>query len=398
VKAEKFCRGKIIFDMDGVITSEECYWNAASLTVWELLFSERYLALIPEDDIPPFKIEVTGEEIASVRKAVFQEDRVISFLKSRAVNSNWDLAFLTFSFQLVRLLKGWVETKGIDASLLEIKEALNRGDLQQLSLPCFLRESFTPSFEEILGPWSKDARGEELMEALTAQLPGSCRKAKEIFAPFSPLWEKVRDVFQEWYLGEGNYRSLNQRPPFTPGKKGLIFAERPLLPAEKIKETLEALLEKGWVLGIATGRPFSELYPPLERQGLWPLFDEASIVTFDDVQKAERALKEKGENVFLGKPHPFSFLKAYWGDKCSQQELLSSPLKRPPRGSCWVVGDSIADLMAAKEMGALFIGVLTGHSGAAARDLFEKGEAHAVLPDITFIPSYLDNLPDNINL
>lgn len=32
----------IIFDMDGVITSEENYWDIASLTVFELLYSSAY--------------------------------------------------------------------------------------------------------------------------------------------------------------------------------------------------------------------------------------------------------------------------------------------------------------------------------------------------------------------
>ena len=36
-RLEKF--DKIIFDMDGVITSEYMYWEAAALTVYELLFS-----------------------------------------------------------------------------------------------------------------------------------------------------------------------------------------------------------------------------------------------------------------------------------------------------------------------------------------------------------------------
>ena len=33
---------KIVFDMDGVITSEYDYWEAAALTVYELLYSHKY--------------------------------------------------------------------------------------------------------------------------------------------------------------------------------------------------------------------------------------------------------------------------------------------------------------------------------------------------------------------
>lgn len=388
--AKENSRGKIIFDMDGVITGEECYWNAASLVVWELLYSKRYLGLVPEANIPDFKTNVTGAEIASIRKIVFQEDKVISFLKRRAVNSNWDLAFLTFAYQLVLLLKALAEKGKEGTALLEIKKALETGPLETLSLPSFLPETFRPSFAAILGHWAGEARGEKLLQALSAQLPYSCRKPwEEFFVPFSPLWEKVRDVFQEWYLGEEKYREFYCRQPATLGKRGLIFEEKPILPVEKIKETLEALLNKGWILGIATGRPFNELYPPLECMGIWQLFDRGSIVTFDDVQKAEQALKVEGHTIFLGKPHPFSFLKAYWGEKYKEKELFSPTIKRPPRDRCWVVGDSLADLMAAREMGAFFIGVLSGHSGAAVGSLFEREGARLVLPDITFIPFYL---------
>ena len=32
----------IVFDLDGVITSEEAYWDAAGLTLHELMYSQRY--------------------------------------------------------------------------------------------------------------------------------------------------------------------------------------------------------------------------------------------------------------------------------------------------------------------------------------------------------------------
>jgi beta-phosphoglucomutase-like phosphatase (HAD superfamily) len=35
----------LIFDLDGVITSEMKYWNTARLTVWEIISGDRYLAI-----------------------------------------------------------------------------------------------------------------------------------------------------------------------------------------------------------------------------------------------------------------------------------------------------------------------------------------------------------------
>ena len=42
----------VIFDMDGVITSEEMYWNAAALTVYEYINSSDYFGkstIIPKE-------------------------------------------------------------------------------------------------------------------------------------------------------------------------------------------------------------------------------------------------------------------------------------------------------------------------------------------------------------
>jgi hypothetical protein len=89
---------KIIFDMDGVITSEERYWDAAVLTVWELLFSEKYLGIRPLRGVPAFKTDPSPQEIAAIRQIIFSKDKVISFFKQHAINSNWDIAFLTFAF------------------------------------------------------------------------------------------------------------------------------------------------------------------------------------------------------------------------------------------------------------------------------------------------------------
>ncbi|WP_157057698.1 hypothetical protein [Calditerricola satsumensis] len=90
----------ILFDVDGVLLSEERYFDASALCVWELLGSPQYLGL--DLGFTPAPDEPT---IRRVRRAVFADDRVLSFIKSRGLNSNWDMVFLTFSFQLLLLLE-----------------------------------------------------------------------------------------------------------------------------------------------------------------------------------------------------------------------------------------------------------------------------------------------------
>jgi phosphoglycolate phosphatase-like HAD superfamily hydrolase len=109
------------------------------------------------------------------------------------------------------------------------------------------------------------------------------------------------------------------------------------------------------------------------------------------VSKAEKGLRGcLPQRVSLGKPHPFSFLKSYWGKRYSNSRMFSADGLQPEKGRCWIVGDSMADLLAAREMGAFFIGVLTGHGGADNRGLFVKEGAKAILADMTEIPRFLE--------
>jgi len=386
---------KIIFDMDGVITSEERYWDAAALTAWELLFSVNYLGLKPLATLPPFKTVLSALEIALVRRAVFCEDKVISFFKQQALNSNWDLAFLTFAFQFVSLLcdlasrgiflNGGVEVwgaKGITAAKLSLIRSF---------LPPDERDRWEPSFESVLGSWPQGAKGAGLAAKLCRLLPpryaqilGDCSSTS-----LSPLWKDVREIFQQWYLGEQKFTEIFGRKAGASGKEGLIYREEPIIEAPRLKETLSRLKGLGWELGIATGRPLSELLFPLERMEIRQYFHPGSVVTYDEVVKAENALRGEFPNISLGKPHPFPFLKAYWGEEKSDRQLAAPGPPLPQRRMCWVVGDAMADLLAAREAGACFIGVLTGQSGACNKEIFAREGAEVVLPDITFLPDFI---------
>ena len=380
---------KIIFDMDGVITGEERYWDAAALAVWELLYSKRYLGLQPPPGMPLFGVNVSPEEISLIRKLIFQDDKLIAFFKQRAVNSNWDLAFLTFSFQLVQLIKKidqtetlqeYIVSKGMEVDVLPSFSQLLPNNKHNLSL-----------LEGILHyDWAVDASGpRELMQKQLRLLSPALEEAlKETFSPYSPLWKGVQRIFQEWYFGEEKFQHLFYEPA-TKGKQGLVYSEKPVLPEDQVKETLAALRDMGWCLGIATGRPYSELYQPLKEMDLWQYFDPTSVVTFTEVEKAEELLKKDLGGKSLSKPHPFSFLKAFWGENADDRKLFEGSVPPPPRGKCWVVGDSPADLLGAQRMGALFVGVLTGHGGTAQEELFQRKGASVVIPDITELPPFL---------
>ncbi len=384
---------KIIFDMDGVITSEECYWNTAALVVWELLFSRRGLELPLPVELPPFEPRPPASRIKTVRAIIFQEDRVISFFKRRAVNSNWDLAFYTFAFQLVLFLnrhfgdkgdhlKRFLQDEGLSVELLPLLRRLVADSGQDFSVPSFA--PITESLDQETGGLEMGAKLYNLLTpSLAAAIPG------DTFKPVSLLFSGVHHIFQEWYLGEEGYQARYGRPPVQGGKRGFIEDEEPLLPVKTIKATLVALRQRGWLLGIATGRPEGEIIPPLRKMGLLACFHRPAVVTYDLVEEAQRARETKGEQLLLGKPHPFSLLKAYWGEQCPLEVLLYPPFPAPPAGHCYLVGDAPADLLAARAAGIPFIAVLTGPEGRAGHSLFAGKGAAAILPDLTHIPAFL---------
>lgn len=81
---------KVIFDVDGVLLSEERYFDVSALTVWEILYSKDYMGLPAEsDDFVPDAI--TEGQIAACRARVWGNDRLLAWLKDRGINSNWDM-------------------------------------------------------------------------------------------------------------------------------------------------------------------------------------------------------------------------------------------------------------------------------------------------------------------
>ncbi|NJN74954.1 MAG: hypothetical protein HC796_00135, partial [Synechococcaceae cyanobacterium RL_1_2] len=88
----------IIFDLDGVITSEIRYWHTAKLTVWELLTQPQYLNLPNYFGATPRVDQVLTE----LGPTIITKDFIYQ-LKSRAVNSNWDLTYFVFGLHLIAL-------------------------------------------------------------------------------------------------------------------------------------------------------------------------------------------------------------------------------------------------------------------------------------------------------
>ncbi len=96
----------IVFDLDGVITSEEAYWDAAGLTLHELCYSPRYWHLDKSRssaDGQQYHPATNVQESRSISRAVFPETEILA-LKARAINSNWDTCYVAVCLCLIDLL------------------------------------------------------------------------------------------------------------------------------------------------------------------------------------------------------------------------------------------------------------------------------------------------------
>ncbi|MFS0644376.1 HAD family hydrolase [Siminovitchia sp. 179-K 8D1 HS] len=363
----------VLFDVDGVLLSEERYFDMSALTVWEVLNSSKYLGLAPES----FKTKLTDQEIGQIRNEVFVHDRVLKFMKGCGINANWDMIYLAAAYQLIHLLeqvkdeledriKGWFTNEINRQVLLEIGNAL-KGKKVKLDYPKFL-DDFQAAEPSKLG----------LLKHLDALAKEKFDVETNMFGKADELWSTCEHASQEWYVGDKFIFQSTGRPSVQTGKTGFMSDEKVLAPKEDIAALFETLNEHGIRIGIGTGRPELETIEPFKALEWLKHFDVNHIVTADDVLKAERENSTRA----LSKPHPFTYILALSGKTKTTEECLAEKLPIENAKDTLIVGDSLADLLAARKMGCLFAAVLTGLSGQDARPEFEEHDADYILDNV----------------
>ncbi|MDI3328971.1 MAG: HAD hydrolase-like protein [Alicyclobacillaceae bacterium] len=369
----------ILFDVDGVLLSEERYFDGSALTVWELLYSPNYLGLSGTYTPDP-----SEEQIRAVRREVFLDDRILHLLKSKGVNSNWDMVYLSFSFQLLLGLKKIREISVQEAEKW-LQKPIDRDALPELGAR--LRDAgFQPDFSAFYEALSNaSAVQHQLLQALNDWAEALTGIPTRQFGRISPLWSVTMNAFQEWYLGADHYLERYGRTPVE-RKRGFLYDEIPIRPAPEIRRVLDWLRNRGYLLGMGTGRPRVETRVPLSALNLLEPFEDDRIVTADDVLEAERKAPRFAP---LAKPHPYTYLRAI--DPVSEVgELLERPLPIRDADKILIVGDSLADWIAAQKIGCRFAATLTGLSGAKARSSFEERGVEWILDDVTGLPDLLE--------
>ncbi|MCL6443155.1 MAG: HAD hydrolase-like protein [Alicyclobacillus sp.] len=230
-----------------------------------------------------------------------------------------------------------------------------------------------PSAEVVRAVGTDAARAAEVCESGGQSCAGRANIAS--FEYKRALWTVGQETFQEWYLGDRHVGHTHQ-----PGKRGFLSDEVPIVPPAEFTRLLTSLRDAGVRLGIATGRPDIETTVPLEEQGWLQFFERRHITTASDVLRAEQAHPEAAP---LAKPHPYSYLRSYLGSP-DPDVVLRHPLPLPEAEArrTLIVGDSVADLLAARAIGCDFAAVLTGLEGQGARAQFEAMGCAQILNDV----------------
>ncbi|MBQ8003320.1 MAG: HAD family hydrolase [Clostridia bacterium] len=328
----------IIFDMDGVITSEENYWDIAALTVYELLNANHYYGITPFDPSDALS------RVKEIRNEVFFGDKTITLVKERGVNSNWDLGYIVFAYMLSGKCKSYKEVYDY---------------ISQTSLLAFdLYTECAQLLSEKLG------------------LP------VEVCSRNEPVWNMCRDTFQEWYFGSDEFEVFYNVKPRCQGKESMEMREIPAIALDDVLTVLSTLKESGKKLMVATGRSDRDVSNPVRLWDIGKFFEPDAVATYTHITQAEQHFLKMGKKVILTKPEPYIFLKALYRTSYPDEKIIAGEYHKSLISKALIVGDAGSDLFAAKRMGCDFLAVLTGISGESARGYFEKEKAEYILPSI----------------
>ena len=231
----------IVFDLDGVITTEHIYWECARLTLWELLYVRLGVGR-------PY---VQAVHDAAARQAILPEALIFQ-IKNRAINSNWDLTYLGVC-ALIGSVRHPVSVEG--ESLASFWRALKPG-LGDVSWPDAMRDLLDQAGEQ---------RGADLVECAGRNASRASGAPEAWFGPEGPIWQAAYARFQMWY--DGRLTGVWGASP---------LAERPVIALADIQNMLADLAEQGYTLGVATGRPRDEAVKPLTQFEILDRFDPAA--------------------------------------------------------------------------------------------------------------------------
>jgi phosphoglycolate phosphatase-like HAD superfamily hydrolase len=362
---------QIVFDVDGVLLSEKRYFDASGLAAWEILFDSAYMGLTPW--VPVDLTNLKEENIQDIRRRVWDNDRLLSWLKDRGINSNWEMVH-AFLVTMIWLLAREAREKGIrTGETLEEEASLQRLGKAWKTLPVPTASSVLSVWEEqipsgIMGNSVYDHLARLVEEDLGQAAPWTrLGQAAPWTRLASPFYHVHQMAFQQWYLGDDLFRELMGEEPIGLEKDGFLSKEEPICDAAETKNMLQSLKQAGYRISVATGRTRKEVEIPFRALGWYEEFDPLYIATATD---AEETAQVKGLKS-LNKPNPFLYLCAMYGRIPENYDAYIRE-KGTAHKDVIVIGDSLSDVKGARAAGTSFIGVLTGLDAEESRVMFQR--------------------------
>ncbi|MHB9288613.1 TIGR01548 family HAD-type hydrolase [Halobacteriales archaeon Cl-PHB] len=261
------------------------------------------------------------ESLDTVYAETIDRDDVQQFKDAGGFNNDWELTYAAGLYLLAR-------RAGMELSLSQFTNAIEGMGGGLAAARTVVGEELTPADrEQVMAEWDRD---------------------------------RLRDVFQQLYLGPELYREFEGGDPDL-DVEGFIHDE----PIVVESATIDALQDRFGV-GVLTGRPSAEAVIALERAGLE--IPAAHRFTMDDWT--------------AGKPDPAALVEL--ADRLGADSLA-------------FVGDTLDDVRTANNAQAedprefYGIGVLTGGlTGDHGRKKYQQVGADAVLESVNDLPDFLD--------
>lgn len=368
---------KVIFDIDGVLFSEENYFNVSALTIQEWLYDSMHFRLPTETNLSQIKNNIGN--ISATRYYIWGQDKLINFIKSKGINSEWDMVHAYLCTVIGLMAKEYFSRSNEKLDIF-IK---NYDDIKNAGL--ILMGLTVPKAEKILEYWESifdtDIKGIKIFKVLLSDLKRYLNDT-EWMQPQNSFWHMHKETFLNIYLGTDLFIKEFGKVPYNGRKEGFIKFDKSLAPAEKIKAMFQELKKEGYEIAIATGRKRIEVEIPFIQNNWKDEFNDNYIATVSDAE--EIAKKEKCK--IPDKPEPFIYYCAMFGRRSDNYlNYLNENVIINQEDEYIIVGDSVSDFLAANRIGVNFIGIVGAHKSSGFETFLKKENA-------IFVDSVLDVL------
>jgi len=309
----------LIWDVDGVIVAVGDSYRRAIVDTVQCYFSDLIGLNLGEKMI----------DIGDTQK----------FKLAGRFNNDWELTYAITLCYLTKMISKQDLTKiGIDLPDRSFRQRIIKlQDLGKNYNGCDMKPDLDDLTERIKG---KGGGFENAKGVLREEFGQNLETALKFFFP-----DMVKNIFQELYLGGDLYRKKYRRYTDFIFAPGFIRDEKLIVKGSTLDE-----LSKEYIMGIATGRERFEVEFTLKEHKIDKFFPGEFIVTSEDIS--------------VPKPAPDQLLE------CMRR--LSRRYKFPKDTKAAYIGDSIDDVVAAKNANFFSIGCLSAVNDVVQKEILRE--------------------------